>query len=180
MNFFLDLYRFLYYLVRPNYAVKTPEKEDSEPKFNRFYTFLAAVLFPLKKVVDEYNKTSAKMYALANLDGTLISAQEYLNRYYGEGYDQDWTNVSIYSAYRTVPNLVPQTAKNTVGAVMLPKQTSKTTATKINLRPRGAIFGWATIEVDDRIQEHPELLSDFIADVNSIMMFSLEYEIRYV
>lgn len=175
MNFFLDIYRYLYYLVRPNYAVEAHKKDEIQPQFNRFYKFLAGVLYPVKDAVDSYNEVSAKMYALANNDGTLISAQGYLNAYYGDG--AGYKPIVVGSAYQTVPNLVPQTAKDTPKFILFPAQTSKTTATTVHLRPRGSINGWATIKADTAIQNDADAYSDFIADINALLMFGLNYEI---
>lgn len=173
-NWYLDIYRFLYFLARPNYAL-TNANDGSPRVFNKFYLFLAACLLPLRKVVEKYNKISAKMYALASNDGTLISVQAYLNAYYGNG--AGYKPIEIQSAYRTMyVGLYPEPPYAPNNSLGLYPQTYNGGADSKALRPIGSKSVWSEIKIDATLQ-NTDLYDELIADINSLIMYGLHYEL---
>lgn len=177
-NWYFDIYRFLYYLVRPNYALtQSPPDETAPREFNKFYLFLAACLYPLWVVVQKYNTTSAKMFALASNDGSYISVQAYLDNYYGTG--AGYKAVTVVSAFQTASViLTPEPPYTPDTPVAFYPQNYNSGQNYVSMRPRSVNAGWAVITVDATLLNNTSLYDDLVADINSLIMYGLQYELK--
>lgn len=182
MNWQLDIYRVLYDLIRPNYAltnaVPAHGSNPGKPReFNILYKFLAACLYPLRLAVERYNYVSKKMYALASNDGTNIAVAGYLDKYYGTGVG--FKAVKIKSAFKTSSvNLYPQTYTPQTSVSFYP-QTFNGGANDVSLRPDSGNLGWAEITVDRNILSNMQVYDNLVADINALLKFGLQYELNY-
>lgn len=163
---YLDILKFIYDLWRAEYALTS----ESTPKLNVAYRFLVGLFGAIMAPWSDHASKRDKLYALAANDGSVISIEAYLNKYYG-----DYGTITVVQNQSFSTYMYPYGSDKPVtmypygeGAAFL-------------MYNYGSLGNAPVIEVPSVIPDvDPDLYNEMVADINALVMYSVQYSIMLV
>lgn len=169
----VDLIKVVFYLLRVSYGLWN--KIAPAMPFNVIYRYLLGCIYPLISKVADYEQKSIKNFALASNDGTYISMQAYLDYYYGSGAGfENPIVIDIDRVFNTYFH--PYAATNPTPTEMYPY--TETSPQPLMLYNYGSVINAPTIKIPIELEQDTDLYNDFVADVNALILYSLQYTIE--
>lgn len=155
----------LFNILRPQYALN----HDSSPTLNVFYKFLFCCLAPLFPKIESYEAWCKKYYALAANDGSCISIQAYLNAYYG-----DFGEITVTTAPVFDTVMFPYSSDMSLGTLMFPYSADMSKG--VEFYQYGSTANAPVVTIPAGLK-NADVYPDFIADLNAIVAYGIQYSI---
>ena len=159
--------RLLFEILRAQYAL------DNNPfgrRLNLLYRFLFACLSPINNRNATYEVHNAKYFALASNDGSVISIQSYLNAYYGT-----YGRITLGSApaFDVIMYDYDGQTEHAVDMYDYDGQTEHATT----IYNYGSVINSPSVTIPEGLKNDTTLYEDFIADLNALTAYGIQYAI---
>lgn len=142
------------------------------PRLNTLYRFVLSLLFPLSPVLESWDRSRRKSYAIAACQYGLAQVLAILNKYYGQ-YGQisiQVNSVDMVYFYTAVEE----------GAVPVYMYSSGGANTPTYFYTEGSLFGNSTTVVIPKELADSNDYDDFIADLNAMLLYGIKVKLKIV
>lgn len=142
------------------------------PRLNTLYRFVLSLLFPLSPVLESWDRSRRKSYAIAACQYGLAQVLAILNKYYGQ-YGQ--ISIQVNSA-----NANYFYTAGEEGAVPVYMYSSGGANTPTYFYTEGSLFGNSTTVVIPKELADSNDYDDFIADLNAMLLYGIKVKLKIV
>ena len=162
----INIPRLVFQLLRSNYAIANKTENNVTYLFlNRLYKFIVCCLYDLTENLNHYFLLRQRYFMIASciqVRGQVIAVLNHLYGQYGliQFGDESFQDFYLYDATAGAPPVYFHTDN------------------PVYLGFAGAAANKFTVLIPIELKNNTEVYSDFIADINAIIMYGLTYEIK--
>lgn len=159
--------RLLFEIMRAQYAL---DNNPSGRRLNLLYRFLFACLSPINNAISDYESQCAKYFALASNDGSCISIQSYMNQYYGQ---YGAITIGATPVFDTI--MWDYDGQDDHSVVMYDYSADQSEA--VTIYNYGSTSNTPSIYIPAGLKNDTARYEDFIADLNALTAYGIQYAI---
>lgn len=168
----IDIKRLVLELLRPNYAISngvTVNGEYNPPKLNTIYKFIFSLVYPLYSSLEQWDKERRRSYAIAACQYGRMQVLAILNYYYGQ-----FGPITSNSDNDDVLYLYAEDDPEATDTYLYAEG-----GTPVYLYKEGSFLGTTIIYIPAALATS-DSYSDFVADLNSMILYGIQVTIKQI